>query len=134
MSFLLYLSEYLIPFVIFYIVGFGLLMRVNVFTSFLKGAEESFRVVMDIAPTLIALMVSVGILRASGVLDYVTDFLEPIMERVHFPGSLVPLALMKTVSSSAATGLLLDIFKEYGVDSYISRVAAITITWKGITE
>jgi len=128
MSFLLYLSEYLIPFVIFYIVGFGLLMRVNVFASFLKGAGESFRIVMDIAPTLIALMVSVGILRASGVLDYATDFLEPIMERVHFPGSLVPLALMKTVSSSAATGLLLDIFKEYGVDSYISRVAAIMMS------
>lgn len=128
MSFLLYLSEYLIPIVIFYIVGFGLLMRINVFSSFLKGAEESFRIVMDIAPTLIALMISVGILRASGVLDYMTDFLEPIVERVHFPGPLVPLALMKTVSSSAATGLLLDLFKEYGTDSYIGRVAAIMMS------
>ena len=69
MNFLLYLSDYMIPIVIFYIIGFGLLMKTNVFASFLKGVKDGFQVVFDIAPTLIALMVSVGMLRASGGLD-----------------------------------------------------------------
>lgn len=128
MKFLLYLSDYMIPIVIFYILGFGLLMKTNVFSSFLKGAKEGFQVVFDIAPTLIALMVSVGILRASGALDFITSLLNPLMSLLHFPSQLVPLALMKMVSSSAATGLLLDIFKEFGTDSVVGRIAAIMMS------
>ncbi len=128
MNFLLYLSDYMIPIVIFYIIGFGLLMKTNVFASFLKGVKDGFQVVFDIAPTLIALMVSVGMLRASGGLDYLAAFLSPLTSWLHFPSQLVPLPLMKMVSSSAATGLLLDIFKEFGTDSYIGRVASIMMS------
>ena len=128
MNFLLYLSDYMIPIVIFYIIGFGLLMKTNVFASFLKGVKDGFQVVFDIAPTLIALMVSVGMLRASGGLDYLAAFLSPLTSWLHFPSQLVPLTLMKMVSSSAATGLLLDIFKEFGTDSYIGRVASIMMS------
>lgn len=128
MKFLLYLSDYMIPIVIFYIIGFGLLMKTNVFASFLKGAKEGFQVVFDIAPTLIALMVGVGVLRASGGLDYLSVFLAPLTEHLGFPSQLVPLALMKMVSSSAATGLLLDIFKEFGTDSSIGRIAAVMMS------
>lgn len=128
MNILLYLSDYMIPIVIFYIVGFGVLMKVDVLGSFLKGAREGFRVVLDIAPTLIALMVAVGVLRVSGGLDRLAQLLIPVTELLHFPEQLVPLALTKMVSSSAATGLLLDLFKEYGTDSRIGRIAAIMMS------
>lgn len=128
MNFLLYVSDYMIPIVIFYIIGFGLLMKTDVFSSFLTGVKDGFQVVLDIAPTLIALMVSVGILRASGGLDYLASILSPLTNWLHFPSQLVPLALMKTVSSSAATGLLLDLFKEFGPDSYIGRIASIMMS------
>ena len=128
MRLLLFLSDHMIPLVIFYVVGFGLLMKVNVFASFLKGVEAGFRVVLDIAPTLIALMVAVGVLRVSGGLDLVGKLLSPVTEWLHFPEPLIPLALTKMVSSSAATSLLLDIFKEYGTDSTIGRVAAIMMS------
>ena len=124
----MYLSDYMIPIVIFYIVGFGLLMKKDIFDSFLRGAKEGFQVVADIAPTLIALLTAIGILRASGGLDALADFLTPVLAKIHFSGELVPLALMKMVSSSAATGLLLDIFREYGVDSYLGKAAAIMMS------
>ena len=104
MRFLLYISDYMIPIVIFYIIGFGILSKTNVFASFLKGAKEGFAVVLDIAPTLIALMVSVGVLRASGALEKLTEWMMPVLGMLRFPAPLVPLALMKMVSSSAATG------------------------------
>lgn len=128
MKFVLYLSDYMIPIVIFYIIGFGLLMKTNVLESFLKGVKEGFEVVLDIAPTLIALMVGVGVLRASGALDFATALLSPITSLLHFPSQLVPLALMKMVSSSAATGLLLDLFKEFGADSQIGRIASVMMS------
>ena len=96
----MYLSDYMIPIVIFYIVGFGLLMKTDIFDSFLRGAKEGFRVVADIAPTLIALLTAIGILRASGGLDALADFLTPVLTKIHFSGELVPLALMKMLKTA----------------------------------
>lgn len=70
MKFLLYLSDFIVPFVIFYIVGFGILMKTNVYEHFIKGARKGFFTVIKIMPTLIGLMVAVGVLRASGFLDF----------------------------------------------------------------
>jgi spore maturation protein B len=128
MNFIIYLSDYIIPFLIFYIVGFGLLTKTNIYDEFIKGAKEGFRVVLDIMPTLIGLMVGVGVLRASGALDLLSDLLKPITELLHFPSELVPVALVKMFSSSAATSLVLDIFKQYGPDSYLGRIVSIMMS------
>lgn len=128
MKFLLYISDYIIPFIIFYIVGFGLLMKVSVFHEFTKGAEDGFKVVLNIMPTLIGLMVAIGILRASGTLDLLADILKPLTSKLKFPSELVPLVTVKLFSSSAATSLLLDIFKEYGPDSYFGRLSSIIMS------
>ena len=125
MQFLCFLSEYMIPFLIFYLVGFGLLMKQNIYDEFVKGAKEGFQITYSILPTLIGLMTAVGILRASGALDFLAQFLEPFMNVLHFPSELVPIVIVKIFSSSAATSLLLDIFKEYGPDSYLGRVASV---------
>ncbi len=128
MSFLLYLSDYIIPFVIFYIVGFGLLMKINVYDEFIDGAEDGFKVVLGIMPTLVGLMVAIGILRASGTLDIISDALRPVMELIHFPAELISLVLIKMCSSSAATSLLLDIFKQYGPDSYLGTLSSVLMS------
>lgn len=117
MEFLLYLSNFMIPVVIFYIVGYGLLNRTDIFDAFVKGAEDGFRVVLGVLPTLIGLMMAIGVLRASGALTILSDWISPFIEPLHFPPELVPLSLIKMISSSAATGLLLDIYKEFGTDS-----------------
>ena len=125
MDFFVYLSYYLIPLLIFYLVGFGLLMKVEVYNEFVKGAREGLRVVADILPTLIGLMMGVGILRASGAFDYVTALLEPLAGWLHFPAELIPVTIIKLFSSSAATGLVLDIFKTYGPDSLTGNTVSI---------
>lgn len=128
MNFLLYLSNFIIPFVILYIVGYGLLQKTNVYDEFIKGAEDGFQVVKGIMPTLIGLMVAIGVLRASGTLDLLSNVLKPVVDRLHFPSELVPVVVVKMFSSSAATSLLLDVYKNYGPDSYLGRLASILMS------
>ena len=127
MRMLLTVSNMIVPLVIFGIVTYGLLENVNVYDEFIKGAKNGFQTVIQIMPTLIGLMVAVGILRASGFLDFVSGMIGTFSERLGYPGELVPLTVVKMFSSSAATGLLLDIFKEFGTDSYIGRIASVSM-------
>ena len=128
MRFLIYLSDYIIPFLFFYIVGMGLLMKQQVFDDFISGAKEGFKIVLDIMPTLIGLMVAIGILRASGLLQIISNLLQPLTDKLHFPSEAVPLVIIKMFSASAATSLLLDIFKEHGPDSFLGRLASIILS------
>ena len=128
MSFLLYISDFIIPIVLFGIVAYGISMRVNVYDEFVRGAKKGFATVIKIMPTLIGLMVAVGILRASGFLEYISGLLGRVTQYVGFPGELVPLTVVKMFSSSAATGLLLDIFREYGTDSRVGLIASISMS------
>ena len=73
-------------------------------------------------------MVVVGILRASGFLDFLAEQLSVFTDLIHFPSELLPLALVKMFSSSAANGLTIDIYKEYGADSYLGRAASLMMS------
>lgn len=131
MKMILMVSDFMIPLVMFGIIGYGCLNRVNVYDTFVEGAKEGFKIVLHIMPTLIGLMVAVGIFRASGALELLVGVIEPITARLHFPSPLLPVALMRTISSSASLGLVLDIFKEYGPDSLVGRMTSIMM---GCTE
>lgn len=128
MRILSYLSEFMIPVLIFYIVAMGICAKRNVYEDFMKGAKDGLRTVVKIMPTMIALMVAVNVLRASGFLEFVSELLKPAAEKIHFPAPLVPLAFIKTFSGSAATGLLLDLFKEYGTDSLIGKIGSLMLS------
>ena len=128
MRLFLYISDFIVPLVIFGIVSYGVLMKVNVYDTFVKGAKSGFFTVIKIMPTLIGLMVAVGILRASGFLGFMSGIIGKATEYIGLPGELVPLTVVKMFSSSAATGLLLDAFKEYGTDSYIGLIASISMS------
>lgn len=128
MRFLVYISDYIIPFVIFYIVAFGVMQKTDVYDEFVSGAKDGLRTVAGILPTLIGLMVAVGVLRASGALDFISAVLSPLMRYLHFPSELIPLVTVKMFSSSAATGLLLDVYKEHGPDSYLGTLASIMMS------
>lgn len=128
LSVLTNLSNIVIPLVIFYIVAEGLLMKTDIYENFIKGAKDGFHVVIQIMPTLIGLMVAVGILRASGFLEFMGKILGGLTRPFGFPSELVPVTIIKMFSSSAATGLVLDIFKEFGTDSYIGLVTSIMMS------
>ena len=131
MKVMMFLSDIMIPLLIFCVVGYGLLNKHNIYEEFIEGAKDGFQTVIGIMPTLIGLMVAVGILRASGFLDAVTNVGSFIMEKTGIPSELLPITIIKMFSSSAATGLLLDIYKEYGADSLLGRMASIMM---GSTE
>ena len=128
MRFLMFLSDALIPILVFYIVGFGILMKKNVYDDFLKGAKEGIQTVVGILPTLVGLMVAVGILRASGLLDFISTTCMGWTKHIGIPSELIPIAIVKMFSSSAANGLTIDIYKEYGADSYLGRAASLMMS------
>ena len=128
MQFLLFLSETIIPIFILWIISYGLVSHRPVYEDFTAGAKDGFATVLGILPTLIGLMVAVGVLRASGFLDMLGGVLSALIPDWIFPTELLPLSLIKMFSSSASTGLLLDIFREHGPDSLLGRTAAIMMS------
>ena len=124
MNALAHLSDIVIPILIFFIVGYGFVSRVKVYESFLKGAKDGLKIVVDIVPTLIGLLVAVGMLRASGFFEMLGTLLGPAAAAAGLPAQLV----VKLFSSSAATGLVLDIFRTSGPDSYAGMLTSILMS------
>ena len=109
-------------------VGLGLLMKQDVFGDFLNGAKDGMRTVIGIVPTLIGLMAAVGVLRSSGFLEEFGKLLGTVLEPAGIPSALVPLGVVRLFSNSAAVGLLLDLYKEAGCDSFAGRAASIMMS------
>ena len=128
MKFLIFLSEAMVPLMIFYIVGFGLLSGRPGLDDFIDGAKDGMKTVAGILPTLVGLLVSVGVLRASGFLDFLGELLQMPAALLHIPPQIVPVVLVRLVSNAAATGLVLDIFKEYGTDSSLGLIASVLMS------
>lgn len=131
MKILTFLSNLMIPFLLFYVVGCGLLSRRDIYGDFLEGAKDGLKTAAGICPALIGLMTAVGILRASGFLGLFGNILGKITEFFGIPGEILPLSVVRLFSSSTATGLLLDIFKEFGTDSAAGLMGALIL---GSTE
>ena len=127
MNLLIYISDFIVPFIILSIVIYGLLSGINVYDTFIQGARSGFLTVIRLMPTLIGLMAATRILRASGFLDLLADFIGQFSSLAGFPGELVPLTIVRMFSSSAATGLLLDIYENYGTDSRIGLIASVSM-------
>ena len=127
LRFLSALSDLMVPVLIFYVVGLGLLMKQDVF-DFLNGAKDGMRTVIGIVPTLIGLMAAVGVLRSSGFLEEFGKLLGTVLEPAGIPSALVPLGVVRLFSNSAAVGLLLDLYKEAGCDSFAGRAASIMMS------
>lgn len=128
MDFFMVISNMIIPAVILGIVCFGISRKVQVYDAFIEGANSGFRIVVRIMPTMVALMIAVGILRSSGFLELLAEQIGKVTDLIGFPGELVPLTVVKMFSSSAAAGLLLDLYKEFGTDTYIGLIASISMS------
>lgn len=123
------ISNMLIPALIFYIIAMGLSQKKDIYASFTKGAKEGMKTVAGIVPTLIGLMIAVGVLRASGFLEFAGSIIGRVITGFagEFPNELVSLFVVKLFSASAATGLALDIFKEYGTDSFAGLTTSLAL-------
>lgn len=128
MSVIVAISSFIIPGIMFFIVVYGLKKKQNVYDDFVRGAKGGLSTVIKVMPTLIGLMVAVGVLRESGFMDFLGEWLGKITNPLGFPGELMPVTIVKIFSSSAATGMVVDIFKEYGPDSYLGKVTGLMLS------
>lgn len=113
------------------IIGFiiaGMRKRINVYDAFVEGAKEGFTTAVRIIPYLVAILVGIGVFRASGCMDYLIRGVAKLTElcgiNSDFVGAL-PIALMKPLSGSGARGLMVDAMSTYGADSFIGRMACV---------
>ena len=131
MKFIEVFSNIAMPLMIIIIVLFGVIERKKVFDIFLDGAKEGISVVLNIFPTLVGLFVAIGMLRSSGILDFITKLISPLLAFFRFPAEIVPLALLRPISGSASMAVATDIIKQNGVDSFIGILASVIM---GATE
>lgn len=109
----------------------GLYRRVSVFDCFVSGAKEGLSTTVKVLPSLLGLLVAIGMLKASGALDFFLTLLSPISRFLRIPGEVMPLALMRPVSGSGSLAIVSDLLNRYGADSFIGRVASVMM---GSTE
>ena len=111
------------------IIGFilsGVRRRINVYDTFIEGAKEGFSTAVRIIPYLVAILVGIGVFRASGAMDMLVDGIAWVVSAcggdTDFVGAL-PTALMKPLSGTGSRGLMVDVINHFGVDSLVARIA-----------
>lgn len=128
MKVILYLSDMMIPFVVFYIVGIGIVQKNKVYDDFIEGAKDGLKTVAGVMPTMVGLMIGVGVLSSSGFLNFFTKHIAKMTLKIGLPPAVVPAMIVRMFSSSAATGLVLDVFKQFGTDSYEGLLSSIMMS------
>jgi spore maturation protein SpmA len=127
------LSPWILPGLMTGFLLFGAVRKVAIYEVFVEGAKEGFQVALRIIPYLVAILVAVGMLRASGALDLIVSSLSPVTGRIGLPGEALPMALMRPLSGSGAYGILASIINDpaIGPDSYTGMLVS---TLQGSTE
>lgn len=125
------LSDYILPTIVVLIVIYGAFKGVDVFNVFIDGAKSGFKTVFNIIPSLIALLLSINMLKASGGLDVLLSLLSPIGDFLGIPRDIIPLTILSPISGSGSLGVFESILKEFGPDSFIGRCASVMM---GSTE
>ncbi len=128
METLTYISIAIIPFTILVTFTYAYSKKLDVLEIFKEGVIEGVNTVVSIMPTIIGLFLAVSIFSASGALGIISSILGKIAEPLGYPAELVPLTLMRLVSSAASTSLLFDVFKNFGTDSYNGRLASVMMS------
>jgi spore maturation protein B len=119
-----WVSIWAIPLFLLFVPVYGALRKVKVYECFVEGAKEGFQVGVRIIPYLVAILVAVGMLRGAGAIDLLARWLDPVLRRVGLPAELLPLAIMRPLSGSGSMGIVAELIKNHGPDSFISRLAA----------
>ena len=113
-----------IPAIILIILAYGAIKKVKVYESFVEGAKGAFQVALRIIPFLVAILVAVGMLRAAGAIEMLSRLLGPALQKIGFPIEILPLAIMRPLSGGGSMGIVSELIKTHGPDSFLGRLAA----------
>ncbi|HKQ59657.1 MAG TPA: nucleoside recognition domain-containing protein, partial [Candidatus Polarisedimenticolaceae bacterium] len=124
-------SPWLLPGLVGGVLVFAWSQGVKVYEALVEGAKEGFQVALRVLPYLVAMLVAVGMLRASGAIERLGRGLDPLTSLIHVPAEIVPLVLLRPLSGSGALGLMTDLTRAHGPDSLLGYMAGAV---QGSTE
>ena len=124
MQLLTIVSAWILPILIVFILVYGTFKKVPTYESFVEGGKEGISISLSIIPYLIGMLAAIAIFRASGAMDAVVGLIKPLIVALGVPSEIVPLAIIRPISGTAALGMTSDLIATYGADSFIGRLAA----------
>ena len=124
-------SDWALPVLLTLIPLHGYFRGIGVYETFIEGAEEGLKVTLKIAPFIVAILIALGIFRASGAMDFLIRAVGPVLQALGVPPEVVPIIITRPLSGSASLGMLGDILRSHGPGSFIGRVAS---TMQGSTD
>lgn len=124
-------SDLILPLIITFILLYGHIKKVNIIDSFVKGAISNLKISVEIFPSILLLMVSIGMFSSSGGIDILTKLISPVTSFLGFPEECVPLAIIRPLSGSGALSMFDSILSKNSPDGFAGRVASVLM---GSTE
>lgn len=119
------MSVYIVPIFIIFVLLYSSRKKLSTYNIFVDGAKGAVNLVVSIFPYIVAIMISVALLRISGITDFLTNLLSPIFNFLGIPTEVCELVLLRPFTGSGSFAILSDIFAKFGADSYISRCACV---------
>ena len=119
------ISKLMIPLFVLFVIIYGLKKKVFIYEAFLEGAKEGIVTIFNIFPSIIAMVFAINIFLNSGFLEYIFAFLKPLLNLLNIPFNIIPMAFIRPISGTASLAIMNDIFKSFGPDSSIGRIASV---------
>ena len=119
------ISGIILPILVLIIVSYGIYKKVDIYDVFLEGAKESFDFILTMFPTMLAMILGVNIFLKSGFVNFVFEYLDPLLKLLSLPLEVLPMAFIRPISGSSALAILSSLLKEKGPDSFIGRLASV---------
>jgi spore maturation protein B len=119
------------PFLVVVVIGYAFFKKVNIYDSFIKGAKEGVDMTFNLFPYLLAMIFGINIIVKSNAINDFLLLLKPVFDFLKVPLEIIPMAIMRPISGTATLALMNDIFTQYGVDSFLGRLAS---TIQGSTD
>jgi spore maturation protein B len=125
MEILTMISLGFIPVLIGFILIYGTYKQIPTYESFVEGGKEGIKIAISIIPFLVGMLVAISVFRASGALDALMKWIRPAMEYLGVPPEIIPLAIIRPISGTAALGMTSDLIAVHGPDSFVGRLASV---------
>lgn len=122
-----FISLWALPFIIILILTMGLIKKVPIYEVFTDGAKEGFKVSVNIIPYLVAIIVAISMLRASGIIELTGEIFAPVLAHFNVPADIIPIMIVRPLSGSAALGIFSDIAHTLGPDNYATTLSAVMV-------
>jgi len=121
------ISLWALPGIIITILTVAMFKKVPIYEEFVEGAKDGFKVSINIIPYLVAIIVGVSMLRASGAIDMFSNMMLPILHKLMIPVEAIPVMIIRTLSGAATLGLFSDVVHHFGPDSYAAKLCAVIV-------